>query len=93
MNKHCLLATIFVMLITSTTALAEKKRQINVSTGSVVTLEDAVQSVKDKYPGKVLNAEKIESKGPKVFRVKLLLPKGRIKSVFVDGVNGEVFEP
>lgn len=57
------------------------------------TIEQAIRRVKKQYPGKILKAEKIKSKGPKVYKVKVLMPGGRIKNVFVDGTSGDVFEP
>ena len=57
------------------------------------TVEQAIKRVKRQYPGKILKAEQIESKGPKVFKVKVLMKGGRIKNVFVDGASGDVFEP
>ena len=57
-----------------------------------VTIEEAIGKAKEKYGGKVLSAKEIESKGPLVYKIKLLLPNGRVKTVFVDGESGEVFE-
>lgn len=57
-----------------------------------VTLENAINKAKSKYGGKVLSAKQIESKGPLVYKIKLLLPNGRVKTVFVDGTSGDVFE-
>jgi uncharacterized membrane protein YkoI len=34
----------------------------------------------------------IDSKGPVVYRVKTLSPKGVVKTVFVDGNSGNVFD-
>ncbi|MCG8313671.1 MAG: PepSY domain-containing protein [Pseudomonadales bacterium] len=57
-----------------------------------VSLEQAIKKAKSKYGGKVLSAKQIESKGPLVYKIKLLLPNGRVKTVFVDGSSGDVFE-
>ncbi|MDX1695662.1 MAG: PepSY domain-containing protein [Ketobacteraceae bacterium] len=57
-----------------------------------VSIETAIQKAKGKYGGKVLSAKEIRSKGPLVYKIKLLLPNGRVKTVFVDGESGEVFE-
>lgn len=57
-----------------------------------VSIEKAIKKAKSKYGGKVLSAKEIRSKGPLVYKVKLLLPSGRVKTVFVDGETGEVFE-
>jgi len=65
----------------------------NVAWSAGVGVDQAVKNVKKQYSGKVLKAERIRSKGPKVFKIKLLLPGGRVKNVFVDGSTGKVFEP
>ena len=57
------------------------------------TIERAIKRVKKQYSGKVLKVEEIKSKGPKVFKVKVLMPGGRVKNVFVDAETGDVFEP
>ncbi len=57
-----------------------------------VSIESAISKAKAKYGGKVLSAKEIRSKGPLVYKIKLLLPNGRVKTVFVDGDSGEVFE-
>lgn len=57
-----------------------------------VSLETAIKKAKAKYGGKVLSAKEIRSKGPLVYKLKLLLPNGRVKTVFVDGKSGDVFE-
>lgn len=57
-----------------------------------VSIEAAISKAKAKYGGKVLSAKEIRSKGPLVYKIKLLLPNGRVKTVFVDGESGEVFE-
>ena len=59
---------------------------------AAVSLETAISKAKAKYRGKVLSAKEIGGKGPLVYKIKLLLPNGRIKTVFVDGESGEVFE-
>jgi len=80
--KQCLLIIVFLITASS-----------NAAWSAGVNVEQAVKSVKKQYSGKVLKAERIKSKGPKVFKVKLLLPGGRVKNVFVDGSTGKVFEP
>jgi len=80
--KQFLLIMVFLFTVSS-----------NVAWSAGVSVEQAVKNVKKQYSGKVLKAEKIKSKGPKVFKVKLLLPGGRVKNVFVDGSTGQVFEP
>lgn len=59
---------------------------------AAVSIESAISKARAKYGGKVLSAKEIRSKGPLVYKIKLLLPNGRVKTVFVDGESGEVFE-
>jgi len=80
--KQCLLMIVFLFTVSS-----------NVAWSAGVGVDQAVKNVKKQYSGKVLKAERIRSKGPKVFKIKLLLPGGRVKNVFVDGSTGKVFEP
>lgn len=82
MIKHCLLMIVFILATSSSAGWSAN-----------VSVEQAVKSVKKQYSGKVLKAEQIKSKGPKVFKIKLLLPGGRVKNVYVDGATGDVFEP
>lgn len=82
MIKQCLLMIVFLFTVSS-----------NVAWSAGVGVDQAVKNVKKQYSGKVLKAERIRSKGPKVFKIKLLLPGGRVKNVFVDGSTGKVFEP
>ena len=56
----------------------------------VISKGQAIAAVKSELKGKVLSATRIDSKGPPVYKVKVLLAKGRIRSVFVDGVTGRV---
>ncbi|MCG8671544.1 MAG: PepSY domain-containing protein [Pseudomonadales bacterium] len=72
--------------VSSTSALIAK------SDKGKISLERAIKKAKAKYGGKVLSAKEIRSKGPLVYKIKILLPNGRVKSVFVDGETGEVFE-
>ena len=55
--------------------------------------QQAASRVKQKFPGnKILSMNLMEGNGPAVYRVKLLSGEGVIKSVFVNGRSGEVFE-
>ncbi|MBD3646362.1 MAG: PepSY domain-containing protein, partial [Pseudomonadales bacterium] len=53
----------------------------------------AASMVKQHYAtDKILSVDLIESKGPPVYRVKILSPDGVVKIVFVDGRSGDLFE-
>ena len=45
------------------------------------------------YPGtRILSVKLIRGDGPAVYKVKMISSDGVVRSVFVDGSNGEVFE-
>ncbi len=67
--------------------LVQDKKPLRVSN------QRAAELVKRRYSGsRVLGVSLIDSKGPPVYRVKTLSDKGVVRSVFVDGTSGEVFE-
>lgn len=57
---------------------------------AVISKGQAISAVKAELRGKVLSIHLIPSDGPPVYRVKILLSKGRVRTVFVDGVSAEV---
>ncbi len=56
----------------------------------MISKGEAITVVKRELDGKVLSATLIDSQGPPVYRVKMLLSKGRVRTVFVDATNGRV---
>ena len=56
----------------------------------IISKAEAISAVKRKLGGKVLSVNLIQSQGPAVYRVKILLDKGRVRTVFVDAANGRV---
>jgi len=53
----------------------------------------AASLVKERYSSsRILGVSLLDDKGPRVYRVRTLSPNGVVKSVFVDGNSGEVFE-
>jgi uncharacterized membrane protein YkoI len=59
----------------------------------VIGSRQAAGLVQRRYSdSKILSVNLIESKGPPVYRVKILLPGGVVRYVYVDGRSGEVFE-
>jgi uncharacterized membrane protein YkoI len=53
----------------------------------------AASLVKERYSSsRILGVSLLDDKGPQVYRVRTLSPNGVVKSVFVDGNSGEVFE-
>ncbi len=57
-----------------------------------VSNRQAAAKVKRNYPGsKIISIKLIHSGGPPVYRVRLLT-NGVVDHVFVDGINGDLFE-
>lgn len=49
---------------------------------------DAVRSVERQTGGRVLSVNEEERGGSRVFRVKVLLPEGRVRTIFIDKQTG-----
>jgi uncharacterized membrane protein YkoI len=62
------------------------------NTKPVITKSQAIEAAKSEVKGKVLSANLIASKGPPIYRVKMLVGKSRVRIVFVDGKNGKVIK-
>ena len=56
----------------------------------VISKKAAINIAKSEVKGKVLSAKKIDSKGPPVYRIKMLVGDSRVRTVFVDGQTGKV---
>ena len=53
----------------------------------------AAALVKQRYSAsRILGVSLLDKNGPPIYRVRTLSPKGVVRSVFVDGNTGEVFE-
>lgn len=57
-----------------------------------LTVDQAVRIAKRAVRGRVLSAERIDSLGPLVYRVKVLLDSGRVRTVYVDGETGDIID-
>ena len=55
-----------------------------------VSESSAVAAALRAVKGRVLSVQLIESRGPPVYRVKILTENGRVRTVHVDGHTGEV---
>ena len=55
-----------------------------------ISKRQAIAAAKRQVNGKVLSANLIKSKGPAVYRVKMLVSEKRVRTVFVDGRTGSV---
>ena len=58
--------------------------------GAAVSESAAVAAAQRAVKGRVLSVQLIESRGPPVYRVKILTEDGRVRTVHVDGQSGEV---
>lgn len=59
---------------------------LSIGAWAEISKGDAAKQAKSQYGGKVLSVEKVPSKnGKSAYRVKLLLDKGRIKTVVIRG--------
>lgn len=56
----------------------------------LISLEEAVRKAKRKHKGKVLSAKKSEIKGSLVYKIKMIIPDSRVKTVWIDGQTGEI---
>ncbi|WP_144395371.1 PepSY domain-containing protein [Pleionea sediminis] len=82
-----LLKTFALLLIfVSAPAMADKDQCKVISKGKAVAV--AQKAIK----GKALSAKLIKSRGPAVYRVKVLLDNGRVKTILVDGCKAKVLE-
>ncbi len=63
-----------------------KRPVIAISKGSAISV------AKSEVKGKVLSARLINSKGPNVYSVKMLVGDSRVRTVFVDGETGQVIK-
>lgn len=55
-----------------------------------ISVDQAVAKVQREVGGRVLSADSENRDGRVRYRVKLLLPDGRVKIVYVDAVSGQV---
>lgn len=56
----------------------------------IISKRKAIQAAQREVKGKVLSAQLINSRGPAVYRVKMLVGEKRVRTVFVDGKNAKV---
>ncbi|MFT5520151.1 MAG: putative membrane protein YkoI [Enterobacterales bacterium] len=56
----------------------------------VISKKAAINIAESEIKGKVLSAKKIKSKGPLVYRIKMLVGDSRVRTVFVDGQTGKI---
>ncbi len=76
---------ILSLLFSASTEAADSK-----SGCKVISKAQAISAAQKNIKGKALSASLIESKGPPVYRVKVVLENGRVKTILVDGCSGRV---
>ncbi len=74
----------------STASAREPNGHRTESSQAIISKGQAIAAVKGELRGKVLSVHLIPSDGPPVYRVKILLSKGRVRTVFVDGITAQV---
>jgi len=67
-------------------------QQLAAKTTKTISKKKAINAAKSQVKGKVLSANLIGSKGPPVYRIKMLVGESRVRTVFVDGVTGKVIQ-
>ena len=91
--------TLFTLLLTSllvfaipmeTQAYQRESRAQSESKERIISKRRAIQAAQSQVKGKVLSASLIKSRGPAVYRVKMLVSEKRVRTVFVDGKTGRV---
>ena len=56
----------------------------------IISKRKAIKAAQREVKGKVLSANLIKSRGPAVYRIKMLVGEKRVRTVFVDGKNARV---
>lgn len=95
MHYRLLIILFFSMIFSglSNAQAASKKteqKKIQVQKKKTIGKSSAINVAKSEVKGKVLSAKLIKSRGPAVYRVKMLVKDKRVRTVFVDGVTGRV---
>jgi uncharacterized membrane protein YkoI len=80
--------SLVIILSLLTLSLAQAKESH--SDCKVITKAKAISVAQKSIEGKALSATLIESKGPPVYRVKVVLEGGRVKTILVDGCTGQI---
>lgn len=87
---------IIVLLLASSSYLASqsaaKSTQQQKYATKMISKSSAISIARSQVRGKVLSARLINSRGPAVYRVKMLISDRRVRTVFVDGKSGKVIK-
>lgn len=85
-----LLGLVVSVLLAPVPAAASAVTLSLLAQGATVSESAAVAAAQRAVKGRVLSVQLIESRGPPVYRVKILTEDGRVRTVHVDGQSGEV---
>ena len=55
-----------------------------------VSLDNAVQNIRDRKRGRVLSADSVRRKGRDVHRIKILTDEGRVRNLYMDPETGKL---
>jgi uncharacterized membrane protein YkoI len=81
---------ILLLILSSMLSLSASGTEESKSGCKIISKAKAISAAQKSIEGKALSASLIESKGPPVYRVKVVLEGGRVKTILVDGCNGQV---
>ncbi len=90
LTSQTLLMTTELLASDYSSSRSSQKSSESRSKQKVISKKSAINVAKSEVRGKVLSAKLINSKGPAVYRVKMLVGDSRIRTIFVDGVRGRV---
>lgn len=71
---------------------AQDDAQDAVRSGRILPLSQVLQSVRNAYPGQLLDADLLDGSGRPVYRIKLLSPNGNVTIIICDAKTGRVLK-
>jgi len=79
-----------VSLASTNASTRSHSHSVKHSKQNIISKQTAISIANSEVRGKVLSAKLIRSKGPAVYRIKMLVGKSRIRTIFVDGSSATV---
>jgi uncharacterized membrane protein YkoI len=77
-------AMIFLLSLAGLPVQASADFHLLLVAANAISLNTAVKQVKQQTGGRVLTAETVTRKGNKVYRIKVLLPDGTVKVMYIN---------